>query len=188
MRQKKVTFAKNIFRNSSLKDIEVFIHKLIAEFEITLINSGLEGDLIPSSLLPYQPIKIKVQDKCGTSYANAIEINIYIKPFKDFIVFREYKRYEKDQIIGSLLFVSFQDKIMALVAHEYAHFVQSNIYKDTKPHGKEFQAIYKILRVYTNSFLADYTVVGFSMNHRSLVQVIDDFKDNYERYESDINN
>lgn len=60
-----------------------------------------------------------------------------------------------------MAYTHFQENIMAFIAHEYAHFVQHNIYEDTKPHGKEFQEIYKILRVYTNRFLNWYTVIGY---------------------------
>jgi predicted SprT family Zn-dependent metalloprotease len=56
---------------------------------------------------------------------------------------------------------NFQENLFLLVAHEYAHMFAMNYYYwenneklRIKPHGKEWQYIYKILRNYTNKFLS----------------------------------
>lgn len=183
MRQKKVTFADNIFSNSSLEDIEIFIHQLISQFEMVLINHKLEGELIPYSLLSFYPISIHVTNNKFSFNACSSSINIHLGCKRKDNVFQEYKRYQKNKIIGSLVYVHFQDILMALVAHEYAHYVNCNIYESPKPHGKEFQKIYKILRIYTNSFLPSYAIIGYpDIYGKSFDEIPKEFKVNYKHF------
>jgi hypothetical protein len=157
---KKVDFADNIVCDSSLEDIEIFIKKLIQQFHIKLMDSGIETISKATLQLSHSPIEIIVTNKHYRSRANHNGIYIYLGWNVLRNRFPEYKRFAKNKVIGSLEFITFQDYVMAVVAHEYAHFVNLNMDLRYKPHGKEFQQIYVILRQHTNGFLPKDAIIG----------------------------
>lgn len=143
---------KKINKDTCLKEIRIYIRTLINIFNIEL----------------YKNSKIKIHKYCildlvknrknnHHATAGGIQINIacVCGPFF------EYKRIEKHPIIGDYMHASFQEHLFLLAAHEYAHMFAMNYYDwenneklRIKPHGKEWQYIYKILRNYTNKFLS----------------------------------
>jgi hypothetical protein len=68
--------------------------------------------------------------------------------------FDEYKRFEKDPVIGNIDVTDDDDIMMIICAHETAHHIQYkrlpglNAFKGKweKPHGEGFQRLYRYLR------------------------------------------
>ena len=161
---KKVDFADNIVYDSSLEDIEIFIKKLIQQFHIKLMDSGIETISKATLQLSHSPARIIVTNKSFRSHgrSDAIYINLGWNCVYD--SFMEYKRYQKSKIIGSIANITIQNYVMVLVAHEYSHTINQTISMTHKAYGKEFQQIYTILRQYTNSFLPKDVIMGNFMS------------------------
>lgn len=100
-------------------------------------------------------VRTKFKRQCSYAFASdgAIMIDIW-KLRENYRRHEEYARFSKDPVIGDISDASPEMTIFAIVAHEVAHHVQyiygpktrwlKNSYQ--KPHGKGFQAIYRILR------------------------------------------
>ncbi len=69
----------------------------------------------------------------------------------------EYKRFNKDKVIGQIDVTDDQDILLLLVAHEVSHFVQYTCtgvmpekfkkrFREDRGHGEGFQYLYRILR------------------------------------------
>ena len=102
---------------------------------------------------------IVIDDATKRSCANAGVILINVGAWwRKKGIHPEYKRFEKDPVIGTLRGIDPDHALMALVAHEVAHHVQfkyapkvnrscKNRFVDwQKPHGDTFQTIYRHLR------------------------------------------
>lgn len=156
MKKESTIYPEKINKNSSFESIKSFIHNTIPKLNKVLFNNDIK------EIYNLKHLQIIVSEKSYRSYATDEKIVLYYGGYADCIAFPEYKRFQKDSIIGGIAFIHFQDFLMALIAHEYAHFVNANLNTTPKPHGKEFQNIYKILREYTNTFLPNYAVIGYS--------------------------
>jgi hypothetical protein len=176
-----------INKDSSLEEIKDYTLSLIESFNKKLLEKKIDISIINLT-------KIQFSTRAVRSNASDDKIRFHlgwylnITPF-----FEEYPSMNKDSIIGGIYNCTFQDKINALIAHEYSHVVAmclfdnvfksmedaENFQKETnlpliifkyphfpeyiikiKPHGFEFQYIYKILRIYTNSLLAKSATIG----------------------------
>ena len=72
----------------------------------------------------------------------------------DPFVMLEYRRFQYNPEIGSFTSDTFHAGLVATIAHEFAHAVVSNAkyasmtrYRYAAPHGKEWQDLYRILRL-----------------------------------------
>lgn len=187
-----IPFSRNKYQNfinkdSSLEEIKDYTLNLIESFNKKLLEKEIDISIIKLTKIQFstKPVRSNASDN---KICFHLGCHLNITPF-----YEEYPSMNKDSIIGGIYNCTFQDKINALIAHEYSHVVSmclfdnvfksmedaENFQKETnlpliifkyphfpeyiikiKPHGFEFQYIYKILRIYTNSLLTKSATIG----------------------------
>jgi len=167
-----MAFSKSQVRNKRGSNVTPEEHQLVVKMALACLRELTKAEYE----LPEFNGKVMIQTKCRgqRSYGGRHGISIDISLFRLGGVFlNEYKSYEKCEVIGSAKCDTPETRLLGVVAHEIAHYVQyrylpssrlRGVYR--KPHGDGFKAIYAYLRrALINEFVEHTGVLTCNASH-----------------------